>query len=89
MQGICIKKNVPNKCLVLSEIIYGLFHAIDKFGDYRINIVMDFCSEYAQGHAWVTRNGKMFLLSNPSIVSSCLLRLGEDKKYIYYTYRRK
>lgn len=50
---------------------------------------MDFSSEYAQGHAWVTRNGKMFLIPNPSVNPVYLTILGGDEKYVYYTYKRE
>lgn len=87
--NIILKKDEPNRCLAISEIIYKLFHSIDKFSDYKINIVMDFSSEYAQGHAWVTRNGKMFLIPNPSVNPVYLTILGGDEKYVYYTYKRE
>ena len=86
--NLAFNRKSPNRCLVISELVYKVFHAVDKFGDYRINIVMDFCSEYAQGHAWVSRNGKNFLISSRSIDSSLLAELGGDGKYLYFTYKR-
>ena len=72
------------QCLTVSEIIYGFFHAIDKIGIYKINIVLTFYPTGTRGHAWVTRNEKKFLLANHSIVMSKLSMIGENDKYRYY-----
>ena len=76
------------QCLTVSEIIYGFFHAIDKIGVYKINIVLTFYPTGTRGHAWVTRNEKKFLLANHSIVMSKLSMIGENKKYRYYVKER-
>ena len=53
-------------------------------GIYKINIVLTFYPTGTRGHAWVTRNGKKFLLPNRSIVMSKLNMIGENEKYRYY-----
>ena len=81
-------KKRSHRCLAVSEIIYAFFHAIDKIGIYKINIVLTFYPTGTRGHAWVTRNGKKFLLANHSIVMSKLSMIGENKKYRYYVKER-
>ena len=78
------KQKQSHQCLTVSEIIYGFFHAIDKTGIYKINIVLTFYPTETRGHAWVTRNGRKFLLANHSIIMSKLSMIGENEKYRYY-----
>lgn len=74
-----------NKCLYISLLIYHIFHTIDFWGDYKINIVVVFYKKYPdRGHAWVTRNGKNFLLKNNS-VNPQLELIGESNKFRYWT----
>ncbi len=72
------------KCLIVSEIIYRFFSVFDRVGEYKINIILMFYPTYTRGHAWVTRNGEKFLLSNHSVVMSDYSIIGENKKYRYY-----
>lgn len=83
MQIIPSRSKLHN-CLTISEIIYKIFHTIDKYGDYKINIVLTFYPYGDRGHAWVSRNGKKFLLANKSIILSKLSVIGENEKYRYY-----
>ena len=71
-----------NRCLVLSELVYGLFHRLDRRGRYKVNIVLSVRDTAVGGHAWVTRNGKNFL--NHSVPMDGLKLIGEDAKYAYY-----
>ncbi|MBQ9077478.1 MAG: hypothetical protein IJY31_06520 [Muribaculaceae bacterium] len=74
-----------NKCLYISLLIYHIFNTIDFWGDYKINIVVVFYKDYPDyGHAWVTRNGRKFLLRNKSIDPLSLEQLGMNKKYRYW-----
>ncbi len=74
-----------NKCLYISLLIYHIFNLIDFWGEYKINIIVVFYNRYPdRGHAWVTRNGKNFLLKNDSVKLSELETLGLSKKYNYW-----
>ncbi len=75
---------IKNRCLLFSRWIYALFSRLDRWGDYRINIVLTFYEAGDRGHAWVTRNDKDFLLPNPTVVRSKLSEVGDDGKYRYF-----
>lgn len=57
---------------------------MDRFGNYKINIVLTFYPAGERGHAWVTRNNKKFLLRNRSIETSKFCVIGENQKYRYF-----
>lgn len=74
-----------NKCLYISLLIYHIFNTIDFWGDYKINIVVVLYKDYPDyGHAWVTRNGKNFLLRNHSVDPLSLESIGMSEKYAYW-----
>lgn len=77
-----IRKLLNNRCLVLSELVYGLFHIVDRWADYKVNIVLSVNGTAIGGHAWVTRNERNFL--NHSVPMERLQLVGATDKYRYY-----
>lgn len=78
-----IKKIVKHKCYYRSLLLYRLCSFFDKKATYRINIYMQ-CSQIPFGHAWLTRNGKTFILKNKHILPTILEKIGESNKYIFW-----
>lgn len=78
-----MRQNIPNRCLAVSELIYSLFHIIEFWSDYKINILLIVGEESTIGHAWVTRNGRKFL-SPEHKISRKIVEVGRNGKYVYY-----
>ena len=54
-----------------------------------INVVLTFYCTGDKGHAWLTRNGRLFFLSDSTKVNSeNLTVVGQTDKYIYYVKER-
>lgn len=82
-------QKVDQPCLLRSELGYLLLHAIDWRAEYRINVVLTFYCTGDKGHAWLTRNGRVFFLSDSMKVNSeNLTVVGQTDKYIYYVKER-
>ena len=74
---------------VSAAVGYLLLHAIDWRAEYRINVVLTFYCTGDKGHAWLTRNGRVFFLSDSMKVNSeNLTVVGQTDKYIYYVKER-
>ena len=73
-----------HKCYYRSLFLYHVCRIFDHRSKYRINIVMH-CSDNEWGHAWLTRNGKTFLIPNRNILSFVLEKIGESNRYIFWT----
>lgn len=82
-------QKVDQPCLLRSEVGYLLLHAMDWRAEYRINVVLTFYCTGDKGHAWLTRNGRVFFLSDSTKVNSeNLTVVGQTDKYIYYVKER-
>ena len=78
-----LTKILKHKCYYRSLLLYGLCSFFDRKANYKINIYMD-CSQTPFGHAWLTRNGKTFILKNKQILPVVLEQIGESNKYIFW-----
>jgi len=78
-----LKKIVKHKCYYRSLLLYWLCSFFDRKANYKINIYME-CSQTPFGHAWLTRNGKTFILDNNKILPFVLEKIGESNKYIFW-----
>jgi hypothetical protein len=76
-------KLLKHKCYYRSHFLYRICCFFDKKSIYRINILMH-CSEKAWGHAWLTRDGKTFLIRNRKVLSFVLEKMGENSPYIFW-----
>lgn len=73
-----------HKCLILSEIVYFFARIFDRKHNYRINIIVTFYGDRDKGHAWVTRDGKDFMITNPTVIPSKYTEIGSSEKYRYF-----
>jgi hypothetical protein len=83
MQRFNLKKIFKHKCYYRSLLLYNICRFFDKKSTYHINIMMH-CSEKAWGHAWLTRDGRTFLIRNRNIIPFVLEKAGESKRYIFW-----
>jgi hypothetical protein len=71
------------KCYCRSLLLYNICRFFDCKSNYRINIMMQ-CFDSVWGHAWLTRNGKTFLIPNRNILPHVLEKIGENNRYIFW-----
>ena len=71
------------KCYYRSLFLYYICCFFDHKSKYRINILMH-CFENVWGHAWLTRNGKTFLIPNRNFLPLVLEKIGENNRYIFW-----
>ena len=76
-------KGYRQKCYHRSLLLYRLCSFFDRKANYKINIYMQ-CSQEPFGHAWLTRNGKTFILKNKQILPFVLEKVGENNCYIFW-----
>ena len=74
---------LKHKCYYRSLLLYHLCRIFDFKSAYRVNIVMN-CTDNAWGHAWLTRNGKTFLIPNRNVLFFVLEKIGETNRYVYW-----
>lgn len=72
-----------HKCYYRSRFLYHVCCFFDHKSNYRINITMH-CVEKAWGHAWLTKNGKTFLIPNRTVLPFVLEKIGESERYIFW-----
>jgi len=77
-----LTKVLKHKCYYRSLLLYRLCSFFDKKATYKINMYME-CSHIPFGHAWLTRNGKTFILKN-KLLPFVLEKIGESHKYIFW-----
>ena len=78
-----LTKIFKHKCYYRFLFLYGLCSFFDRKADYKINIYMR-CAQESFGHAWLTRNGKTFIVKNKQILPFVLEKIGESNKYIFW-----
>jgi hypothetical protein len=78
-----IKNIMQHRCYYRSLFLYNICYLIDRGATYRINIMMH-CSKKAWGHAWLTRNGKTFLIPNKHVLPFILEKIGENNRYTFW-----
>lgn len=81
---VFIQKITTHKCYYRALCLYRLFTTIDWFGEYKINIFIHCGHRKDRGHAWLTRNGKTFLIPNRTILPCVLEKIGENNRYIFW-----
>jgi len=72
-----------HKCYYRSLFLYYMCRFFDQKSNYRINIMMH-CMDRVCGHAWLTRNGKTFLIPNRRMLPYVLEKIGESNRYIFW-----
>lgn len=77
-------RKVEQRCLIRTELLYRLCRVFNPGADYKVNMVVKFYHNGDSGHAWLTRNGRMFLSPASSISLHKLTLMGESDKYRYY-----
>ena len=78
-----MRQNIPNRCLAVSELIYSLFHIIEFWSDYKVNILLIVGEECSTRWAPLKRNGRKFL-SPEHKRSRKIDEVGRNGKYVYY-----
>lgn len=79
-----IRRVTKHKCYYKALCLYCLFTTIDRFGEYKINIFIHCGHRKDRGHAWLTRNGKTFLIPNRTLLPYVLEKVGETHRYIFW-----
>lgn len=78
-----IKDIFQHKCLYRSLLLYWICRFFDRKAAYQINIMMR-CFQKDAGHAWVTRNGKIFYMHKYKLCPFVLEKIGENNKYVFW-----
>lgn len=81
---LLIGRRIEQPCLLRAEILYGLLRLIDRYGDYRINMVVTFYCTGDKGHAWLTRDGKFLFKADKDVSVDDFTFMGEAGRYRYY-----
>ena len=83
MQFISLNSIKKHKCYYRSMFLYHICRYFDHKSKYRINIMMH-CTDNVWGHAWLTKNGKAFLIPDRKVLPFVLEKVGENEHYIYW-----